>query len=334
MKIALIGNDYTQQFPVLSYGGIETCVENLAWGMHRRGLDFSCVVPERAESEACPFEVIEVPVKPTSISGEKPYSFIAAARKIIIDNKPDVIWSQSNWSADGLFDLDIPIICTFQDSCNKQEGWMKKREALFYRFVSQFQYNNWVQQDWERACSYQLYSGLMDEEYEYCGEKEEYFLWVGGFNWGWEAKGLPVFILLAKENPDTSFIAYGGGNKEVEEAVLKYSKEIPNFEFKGTLKRGKEHREVFGKAKALIMPSRIPDTFPRTVLESLSKGTPVIGSANGALPEMIGDYGLASNDVKDLNKALYIDYDYEATFEYSKRFHVNKEIDGLLAIVS
>jgi glycosyltransferase involved in cell wall biosynthesis len=332
MKIALIGNDFNQQFPVLSYGGIESCVENLAWGMFRRALDFFCVVPKRELVGEYPFPVIEAPVSPSSVSGAPPHRFVGRVKYMMLDQSPDVIWCQSYWAADELMTLGIPVICTFHDSCAKQEGWIKRADHVIYRFISQFQYDNWVREDWERACSCQIYTGLADEEYDFCGEKEDYFLWVAGLNWGWEAKGLPIFIALAQANPDKKFLAYGSGSERVAGMASRYAAEIPNFEFNGPLERGENHREAFKKARAYILPSLIPDTFPRTVLESLSKGTPVIASANGALPEMVGSCGTVSNDIKALNNALDARYEFEACFNRSRSFHVDQEVESLLAI--
>lgn len=330
MKIALVGNDYTQQFPTISYGGIESCVENLARGMFEKGLDFFCIVPRREITREYPFPIIEVAAKPTGLSGLAPERFIRHAKAVIRSHSPDVVWCQSHWSASELMDLGIPLICTFHDSCAKKDGWLRKADHITYRFISKFHYNNWVKEDWERKQSCQIYTGLADEEYDYCGEKEEYFLWVAGLNWGWEAKGLPVFIALARANPDKNFVAYGAGDDHIAERALDCSKQIPNFEFKGPLLRGDTHKEAFKRARAYISPSLIPDTFPRTVLESLSKGTPVIASSNGALPEMVGNCGFAANDVQALNDALDMEFDYGACFERAKAFHIHREVDALL----
>ena len=57
MKIALIANDYVQQFPLENYGGIETCVENLAQGLFDNKIDFFVVCPKRKNKKEYPFEV-------------------------------------------------------------------------------------------------------------------------------------------------------------------------------------------------------------------------------------------------------------------------------------
>ena len=67
MRIALIGNDYIQQFPLIDYGGIETCVENLAEGLHDNNMDFFVVCPKRAVIKDYPFEVYETEEEPINL---------------------------------------------------------------------------------------------------------------------------------------------------------------------------------------------------------------------------------------------------------------------------
>ena len=49
--------------------------------------------------------------------------------------------------------------------------------------------------------------------------------------------------------------------------------------------------ELFSKINVLIVPSLWHDPAPRVVLEAMSYGIPVIGSARGGIPELIGDAG-------------------------------------------
>jgi glycosyltransferase involved in cell wall biosynthesis len=46
---------------------------------------------------------------------------------------------------------------------------------------------------------------------------------------------------------------------------------------------------ILGKAEALVFPSVCYETFGRTIIESFSKGTPVIASRHGAMAELIDD---------------------------------------------
>ncbi|MDD5675924.1 MAG: glycosyltransferase family 4 protein [Chitinivibrionales bacterium] len=334
MRIALIGNEFCQQFPVVGYGGIESCVEQLAWGLSAAEHDFFVVVPRREKKtkgkNQYPFEIVEVPFRPSLISGKKPGEFIRLVKKALKGMLYDAIWSQSHWSLPPLLELGRPIIATFHDSCLKQAGWMINHPNAYHRFISKFQYRNWVRLPWEREKSFQVYTGMADEEYDFGAQRDDYFLWVAGFNFGWDAKGLPLFIELARQNPGKNFIAYGGGDKTIQKKLIKTIRNIPNLSYRGELKHGIAHRETFKKARAFIMPTRLPEALGRTILESLSKGTPVLGSANGALPEIIQQHGIATNNFSELNCALEQPFDNQACFEYSKSFSVRNEVRAML----
>ena len=53
-------------------------------------------------------------------------------------------------------------------------------------------------------------------------------------------------------------------------------------------------RELLNRCTGLIMPS-LWEGFGIPALEAMACGTPVIGSTNGAMPEVLGDYGLIVN---------------------------------------
>lgn len=331
MKIALIGNDYFQQFPLISVGGIESCVETLAQGLFEKGYEFFCIVPQRNKKRDYYFEVIEVPYVPYFIQPRDQAEFVEYALPIICQKKADVVLSQSHWSVQPLSKLNIPSLVTFHDSCEKNSQWMPEFPNIYYRFISKFQYNNWVKEDWEIEKSVQIYTGLDSREYSFEPKKENYFLWIASLDWGLQAKGLDTFIELAKYNPDRIFYAFGDGNYELSLKLYYLSKEIKNFIFKGPLFRGENHINVFKKARALILPTKIPDTFPRTVLESLSKGTPVIGTNRGSLPEVLNDgYGQIANNFEQLNSALNQEFDHRKIYDYSKEFHVHYEVDNIV----
>jgi glycosyltransferase involved in cell wall biosynthesis len=329
MRIALIGNDYVQQFPLESYGGIETCVENLATGLFENKLDFFVVCPKRTIKKKYPFELYETQELPTSISKKNSSFFAYSVVEVLKNLKFDVIWSQSYWSVEPLLQFNKPIICTFHDSCEKQYGWMRNYDNIKYRFASKFQFNNWVKEDWEKEKSFFCYTGLEKQEFDYEQDKDNYFLWCAGLRWGFEAKGLDIFIEIAKQNKNHNFVAYGSGNEEI--AKYLYSLNIPNFSYKGDLPKGPIHNNVFKRARALIMPTKIPDTLPRTCLEAISKGTPIIGSNNGSIPEIISlSGGKVCNSIEEYSKALDENFNYQDIYKKSDLFSIDKEIINLL----
>jgi len=331
MKICLLGNGSIQQFPLQGYGGIEVCVESLAQGLHDAGAEFFALVPKRDTDKEYPFRIRETEMSPLRGTNKEPSVFAYSAKKIIEEEKPDIIWSQSHWSANCLHDLGIPIICTFHDSCVKQWGWIKRYPNVRYRFLSRFSYRNWVTEEWEKEKSFILHSGVKPEDYKFSNEHDDYILWVAGLQWGLKAKGLDVAMLFSRKFPDQEFRIYGVGAPKLEEQCKDFSEKVPNFNYLGELKRGEAHHKAFSRAKAFLMPTRIPDTFPRVVLESMSKGTPVMGLNMGSVPEMIGETGgVVFSDLPDSIDDLLKDTSREKVFERSLKYSIDNEIEGLI----
>lgn len=67
-----------------------------------------------------------------------------------------------------------------------------------------------------------------------------------------------------------------------------------DIEYIGFIKDDKAKQEFLGNASALIVPSLFDEPFGMVTIEALACGTPVIGLASGAIPEIIkpGDNGL------------------------------------------
>jgi len=59
-------------------------------------------------------------------------------RKILEVEQPDVIWSQSKWSAEGLKQLNIPIVCSIHDGCKPNLGpysTTQQKERIAHLFL-------------------------------------------------------------------------------------------------------------------------------------------------------------------------------------------------------
>ena len=95
-----------------------------------------------------------------------------------------------------------------------------------------------------------------------------------------------AFASLATDHPDLRLDLVGAGRQEAD--IRAFAAE-----------RGIHHRVILhgqvgnplpllAKADLLVVPS-VWDSFPNVVLEAFWVGTPVIGTRNGGIPEMIGD---------------------------------------------
>ena len=335
MKIALIGNEYVQQFPLEGYGGIEASVEAIAWELWRRDTPFFVVVPKKkgGVEKNYPFKIIETMARPSSIEKSGTSPFINGVRNILEENTDfDVIWSQSHWSVDPLISLGRPIISTFHDSIPRQSGWMLEYPLVRYRFVSQSQRSIWAHEQWELNNSFVAHLGVNPEEYfaPVSFSLRNDWIWVGGLNWGPTAKGLDLFIRLAQLHPQEKFTVYGTGNQAIEDELIRLSNLIPNLRYLGSLQRGPNHSDAFRFAKGLIFPTRIPEAFGRVVVEAISKGTPVIGANHSSLLELIDPTLGELLSIDLFNPNLSRKYDYQEIFIYSYKFHIRNEVDILI----
>jgi glycosyltransferase involved in cell wall biosynthesis len=379
VDLVLVGNELHQQFPLKGYGGIETSVENIASALHRMGIPFWVVTPGRSTRPEYPFDVLETQLASNGRHGHA-NTFVEEALDLMKNRKdltgaalptvdrwhtalksapdgpggarerPLVIWGQSDWSQ-SFADLSVVTITSHHDGggpVGHLSGgrWDRHIKHVGHRFLSHDQRNQWVLPDDEKNLKRTrvIPHGLPPEDYMLC-EDGGYFLWVAGLDWGWEEKGLHIFTALARMRPELQFVAYGVAYRrpDLEERLRILSYELPNFDFRGQLKRGVTHRKVFCEATAFFMPTQpsigaslpppppppppkailrpqvaysplpLPgESFGMTVIESLSKGVPVIASTAGAVPEILdvegrhgfSNQGAACNELYEYEAAL------------------------------
>lgn len=80
------------------------------------------------------------------------------------------------------------------------------------------------------------------------------------------------------------------GHGEFGEYLRRQAADLPNVVFEGVLEGDRLRRLIRG-ARALIVPSLVPETFGYVVLESFAQGRPVVGRHLGALPDLLHSTG-------------------------------------------
>lgn len=78
------------------------------------------------------------------------------------------------------------------------------------------------------------------------------------------------------------------GSGEREPSLREESKDLEGVVFLGQLER-QEALTIVARARAVVVPSRCYENFPRAVVEAFSLGVPVIASRIGALAEIVED---------------------------------------------
>lgn len=128
-----------------------------------------------------------------------------------------------------------------------------------------------------------IHHGIDPNSVEPNYENEGYFLYVGRLS---EEKGVETIVEIAKALPDRQFKIVGTGPEE--EYLHRLSHELMNIEFLG-FKSGGDLIDLYKGAIAVLLPSRVEEVFPMTILEAMAAGKPVIASEVGGVPEIVVD---------------------------------------------
>ena len=135
-------------------------------------------------------------------------------------------------------------------------------------------------------------------------ESGDYILYASGANL---VKGPHVLLnalkILLNEGIDMKLYMTGTSGSWVEGLARRLGVE-GWVKFLGRLSDA-DYFNMMAKAKALILPSIWPEAFGLVVVESISLGVPVVGSNRGAIPELVGSYGITTNPTpEEVAKAI------------------------------
>lgn len=131
-----------------------------------------------------------------------------------------------------------------------------------------------------------VYNGLDPEEYVFRQGKKSYFLFLGKVDWN--VKGLAVAIKIAEKTGMELTIAGDFLDKSFYKTELR-PRLSSLIKYVGPV-GGQDKAELLADAKALLFPTLWPEPFGLVAIEAMISGTPVLGTTNGALPEII-DHG-------------------------------------------
>jgi glycosyltransferase involved in cell wall biosynthesis len=117
----------------------------------------------------------------------------------------------------------------------------------------------------------------------------DYLLYLGRLE---KSKGimllLQAFALLRKTNPAAKLIVAGNGSLAPAVEAASRKAELKDWLQYLPAQPYEALPALIAGAQALVVPSTI-DNHPTVIMEAYSLGTPVVGSANGGIPEMIED---------------------------------------------
>lgn len=144
-------------------------------------------------------------------------------------------------------------------------------------------------------------------------KKKNYILYFGRFS---EEKGINTLVETCRALPDINFVFAGSGPLENK---VNNIENITNVGFQ----TGEALDNLIREARFSICPSEVYENCPFSIMESQQRGTPVIGSNLGGIPELITDRKngriFASKDSKELAAIILELWNNPETVEdYSK----------------
>jgi len=148
----------------------------------------------------------------------------------------------------------------------------------FYVFVSKFAKSKF-QEHITNIDSKSITTYNTIDKFELKNNHDNYFLFFGRLG---EDKGIETLIKVFENIPNQRLKIAGEG--KLQSFVQKSAGK--NIEYLG-FKHGRELSELVKNAKFVIVPSEWYENNPMTIIESLSVGTPVLGSRLGGIPELI-----------------------------------------------
>ncbi|MCB9495444.1 MAG: glycosyltransferase family 4 protein [Fibrobacteria bacterium] len=116
-------------------------------------------------------------------------------------------------------------------------------------------------------------------------------------------KGVPLLLRMVERFPEIRFVAVGDG--EMRPALEELARNSPNLELHGWESR-EGVSDILAGVKWTFVPSLAVENNPMVILEAFSRGTPVLGSDFGGIPELLADRKGVLFDPQDIESALKI----------------------------
>ncbi|MGI4749996.1 MAG: glycosyltransferase family 4 protein [Janthinobacterium lividum] len=216
------------------------------------------------------------------------------------------------------------------------------QQLNYYRFVdyyvcpSVFLYKKFKAFNFFSDKLIQLYHGYNYTEIEVARSKQllinqPYIVFVGRLE---KIKGAHTVLKAMQFCPEIHLNIIGTGTQENELEAFKKTHQLENVNFMG--KRSKaETLQIINGAKFLICASEWYEVLGFTVVEAMALGKAVIGSAIGAIPEMVIDKqtGLLFEpgnvtQLAEKIKKLYTDEEFNLKMGENARKHIYQLIDN------
>ncbi|MCX8130423.1 MAG: glycosyltransferase [Clostridia bacterium] len=262
MRIVQIAPD-VYPLPAGNYGGLEKIVYELTEELVRRGHEVYIFAPEGSKTGAR-----LIPYKHREAWN---YNEIVNRVMEALPENTGIIHDHTHYSLIGRLKPPVPTVCTVHIPSNnnvRYPVYVSKRALELYGGNSGFY----------------VYNGLRPEEFEFSAVKDDYLLYLGTLT---SAKGAHCALDIADRMGMKLIMAGPSHVKDYfSDKIEPLIKRNTELQYTGPV-AGKLKQILLKYAKCVLFPTLWEEPFGLVMIEAMACGTPVLGLAHGAVPEVL-----------------------------------------------
>ena len=300
LRIAMLAPPWIP-VPAPAYGGIEEVVRLLSAGLTARGHDVTLFAPPGSESRANVVTVLEEPhpddIQTAQFEADHVARVFGEIDAAAADGAPfDVIHDHTGHTALAMADrVATPLVHTLHGPFTEDAKRFYATHGAKACIVA-ISHAQLAAAPPEMGGGRVVHNPIDCAEWPFREEKDDFLLWIGRMSpdkgphraiAAAREAGAPLVLAGPVQPGQESFFA-----EEVEPALGR-----DGIEYVGEADADRK-RNLYLRARALLMPIRWPEPFGLVMVEAAACGTPVIAFPEGSAPEVVvdGETGFVVDD--------------------------------------